>query len=134
MFFVFPVIFYAVLIYYLSSFKGGLPAIGVKLSDKVLHIIEFLILGWLTARAIHFGSMESISKKLLLISIISGILYGASDEIHQLFVHGRSSEWLDWFADCIGVVLGVLVYRRYHKIESKFFGFPKDSNKLKDMS
>jgi len=115
LFFVLPVIFYASIIYFLSSFKGGLPAIGFKTNDKVLHIIEFLILGWLTARAIHFGSMEPISQKLLFISIIAGILYGASDEIHQYFVPGRSNDWFDWFADGIGVVLGVIVYRRYHK-------------------
>lgn len=42
-----------------------------------------------------------------------GSLYGVSDEIHQRFVHGRSSDWRDWVADTLGVLLGIFLYRTY---------------------
>lgn len=119
LFFVGPAILYAGLIFYLSGLGSGLPKITFNSSDKILHMIEFFILGWLLVRAFHFGSLESISRKLLMVSIFIGILYGASDEIHQYFVPARSSDIFDWLADCIGVILGALAYQRFHRIERK---------------
>lgn len=42
-----------------------------------------------------------------------GSLYGVSDEIHQYFVPGRSSDWRDWVADTLGVLAGIFLYRTY---------------------
>ncbi|MCL1879367.1 MAG: VanZ family protein [Actinomycetia bacterium] len=36
-------------------------------------------------------------------------LYGVSDEIHQLFTPGRSSDPLDWLTDTLGALLGVVI-------------------------
>jgi VanZ family protein len=38
-----------------------------------------------------------------------GALNAVSDEIHQLFVPGRSSEVRDMLIDCVGVLFGILL-------------------------
>ena len=54
---------------------------------------------------------------------VIGTLYAVSDEIHQLFVEGRSCEVRDMLLDSVGVAAGVLLanwldrYRRRHKCE-----------------
>jgi VanZ family protein len=36
-------------------------------------------------------------------------LYGASDELHQSFIPGRSPEIGDWVADTLGALIAVLL-------------------------
>ncbi|MBD0319601.1 MAG: VanZ family protein [Gemmatimonadetes bacterium] len=47
--------------------------------------------------------------------VIAGSLYGVSDEVHQSFVPGRSPDPLDWVADTLGVIAGVLAFFRFHR-------------------
>lgn len=48
-------------------------------------------------------------KYVKVLSIITGIIYATTDEIHQYFVVGRSGEVADVFLDGIGVVTGVFI-------------------------
>lgn len=48
-------------------------------------------------------------KYVKVLSIITGIIYATTDEIHQYFVIGRSGEVADVFLDGIGVVTGVFI-------------------------
>jgi VanZ family protein len=41
-------------------------------------------------------------------AILVSVLWGLSDEIHQAFVPGRSSEVADFVADVVGSVAGVV--------------------------
>jgi VanZ family protein len=43
--------------------------------------------------------------------VLLGVAYGASDELHQHFVPGRSVEFGDWVADSLGVCAGVFLQR-----------------------
>ena len=45
--------------------------------------------------------------------------YGILDEVHQLLIPGRSCELLDFLADILGSVIGVIVL----KILIKFYKF-----------
>ena len=47
--------------------------------------------------------------KKILISIGLAFLYACSDEIHQLFVNGRSGEFTDVLLDTCGAGFGILV-------------------------
>ena len=38
-----------------------------------------------------------------------GILYAITDEVHQLYIPGRSGKWQDVCIDSIGVLLGIFV-------------------------
>jgi VanZ family protein len=88
-------------------FMSSRETIGVDLSsglDKVAHFGAYLVLGFLLA---YGGSRFSL---IAWVAVAIGVLYGASDEIHQSFVPGRSSEVADWVADALGTVAGVLIY------------------------
>ena len=60
--------------------------------------------------------MMMIAKHPMLAAWITGSLYAATDEFHQLFVANRSGELRDVCIDSAGVLLGTLVYRIYSKI------------------
>jgi len=42
-------------------------------------------------------------------ALAAGIVYAATDEVHQLFVSGRHGSPLDWLIDTAGVVAGVAI-------------------------
>jgi VanZ family protein len=86
---------------------GAPPVVGLTISDKLAHFTEYFIL----AGAVAFGFHRSGSRwPILWVTLLIGILFGASDEIHQAFVHGRSSEFLDLVADTIGSTAGAGAY------------------------
>ena len=50
------------------------------------------------------------NKKIYLAYIFS-ILYACLDEIHQLFVSGRSGQIMDVFIDSMGIIIGILLVK-----------------------
>ncbi|MBP3718551.1 MAG: VanZ family protein [Eubacterium sp.] len=56
----------------------------------------------------HFHKGQFL-KRIFIIPLICGVLYAASDEIHQRFVPGRSCELRDVLIDTCGVLLGVTI-------------------------
>lgn len=48
-------------------------------------------------------------NKRIWISLIVGVLYASSDEIHQYFVPGRSARVFDVMIDSAGVCLGICI-------------------------
>lgn len=76
---------------------------------KGAHIAEYAILGLLLAGAIiGQEKVKDTNKKEIVMSIIIGVIYACSDEIHQIFVPGRAGMIRDVLIDSVGVVLGVL--------------------------
>ena len=76
-------------------------------SDKVIHFSAFAGLAFLMAWAIPtFPNKLWMSVSLALILTIT---YGAIDEISQTPV-GRTADVMDWVADSIGAVFGILCY------------------------
>lgn len=49
-------------------------------------------------------------NKKVSISIIIGALYAISDEIHQVFIEGRSGSVKDVGIDTLGVITGVIIF------------------------
>lgn len=110
-----PVCGYAGLIFFLSSqpyLEQDLPSFVSLFSDKVLHAIEYAVLGGLCYRAFHWGTNESWRQRAVPLAILLASLYGVSDEVHQAFVPFRDSSWHDWLADTIGATIGAVVVRR----------------------
>ncbi len=62
------------------------------LVHRAAHMLEFAVLGALVLRAVSKG--RPITKREIIITLIVVALYGASDEFHQRFTPGRSSEGL----------------------------------------
>ena len=103
--------FYLVLILIGSSIPGDTVPSFVGLTwDKLLHLIEYGIMGFLGYRA-YYTEIRSPIYSL----IIFGLLFGVLDETWQSFIPGRFSSHYDIIADLIGVICGVfagaLIYK-----------------------
>lgn len=74
---------------------------------KLAHFTIYFILGLLVALLVKEYNLSV--KQIILISIGICFLYAISDEIHQLFVIGRSGEIRDVLIDTSGSFLGILL-------------------------
>ena len=84
---------------------------------KGAHFFLYLILGVLI---INFGrEFLTLDKKLILLSVFLAFLYACTDEIHQLFVPGRSGQISDVILDTLGSFTGIMIYKL---IYNKFKG------------
>jgi VanZ family protein len=102
-----PAVAWAGVIFYLSS-RPTLPAEPrIPHFDKVAHFGAYALLGALLAFA------TDRSRVPLAVAIVLGVMYGASDEVHQMFVPGRSPDVLDWAADAAGVLTACFLYTRW---------------------
>ena len=71
---------------------------------KLIHIIEFGILYFLARHAIvKTTTYNKIEAFALALSIT--ILYGLTDEFHQIFVLGRTARLVDVVADGVGAII-----------------------------
>ncbi len=77
---------------------------------KLGHFTEFLILGLLV-----FITLKSYGVGNINIAVLICFLYSCSDEIHQLFVAGRSGNVLDVIIDTIGSICGILILNNFMK-------------------
>jgi len=102
-----PVIVYMAVIFYVSAQPD--VTIPSALTDKSSHSIAYTLLGGLIVRALAGGLPARITARTAVIAIALTTAYGATDEIHQLFVPGRSAEIYDLFADAIGGGIGAVV-------------------------
>lgn len=106
-----PVYLYAGLIFISSSQSEPSFLPSILYLDKLLHLAEYVILGYLIARALKHSSLEELSAHFRLFTVCIAVLYGISDEFHQYFVPGRKVEALDIFADGVGSFLGQLLLK-----------------------
>jgi len=52
--------------------------------------------------------------------LIIGIIYGLTDELHQSFVPGRTSDIYDFLVDLIGIILSLCLFNLILKALNKF--------------
>ncbi len=105
-----PVIFYCGLIVYLSSLSNpseNLPSFFSGLSDKLVHGIEYGILGILLYRA--FQHTTQIRQSIGM-AIICAATFGISDELHQWYVPHRHADIWDVVADASGATFFILIW------------------------
>ena len=101
-----PALLWAAVIFTASA-EHRVPRADFGGSDKVAHFGAYGVLG----AALAYGGAATRVGMLPLIA--AGSLYGASDEVHQSFVPGRSPDPMDWIADTLGTLAGVLALHRY---------------------
>jgi VanZ family protein len=101
-----PVLAYMALIFYISSLHQAPLPPGV--SDKGGHSFGYFGLGLLAVRALADGLPARVSLRTAGLALVIAIGYGATDELHQLFVPGRSADMYDLCADAAGSSLGVV--------------------------
>lgn len=87
----------------------------VKPVRKLAHFTIYLILGVL----VYLYIKEfNISNKFI-ISLLICILYAISDEIHQLFIVGRSGKILDVLIDSLGSLTGIFIIKKVGRLYEK---------------
>jgi len=77
------------------------------MSDKLLHALEYGILGILLYRAFH---QTTTAIGSIILSIICVVVFGISDEIHQWFVPNRQADSWDLLADTVGATFFILTW------------------------
>lgn len=98
-------------IFYVSSkSQDDLPSLGFALSDKVVHLKVYGLLGLLAAWSLRRTWPGLRRGSVVAIVFLAGTLYGLSDEMHQSFVPGRAAEVGDLIADALGSGLGALAF------------------------
>lgn len=75
---------------------------------KNAHFFAYLLLGILTLHAMRRSGVRGWKGAILALGIC--VLYAISDEVHQLFVPGRSGEVRDVLIDSAGALVGVGMY------------------------
>lgn len=96
---------YCAFLFFLSS-QSTLPVPDIfSWQDLVLHAGAYTILGLLARKAAPHASWVLI--------LLFVMLYGASDEIHQLFVPGRCCDILDFAADTVGGTIALIINRYF---------------------
>jgi VanZ family protein len=83
--------------------------------DKIVHLIEYLLYGMTLMLAYSRSTSDKIIHNAFKFSLITGIIYAATDEIHQLYVPGRDFSIFDFTADTAGVFLGVYLFSKIIK-------------------
>ncbi|MDH5527066.1 MAG: VanZ family protein [Nitrospirota bacterium] len=105
-----PALAHAVLIFALSSHSAPVRAYPFAHADKFMHAGAFGLLAFLTAWGLHRGWSEWRLRRVLLLAFLVAVTYGASDELHQLFVPRRYTDPFDWMADCVGAFLALTLF------------------------
>lgn len=82
--------------------KYGITLLGVR---KLAHMFLYCMLG--IAGFAFFMGLTSSMNKAALFAAVSVLGYSIVDEIHQLFVPGRSGMISDVIIDGIGMVIGI---------------------------
>jgi VanZ family protein len=84
------------------------PPIPRGVSDKSLHGAAYFGLAVLVLRALAGQWPLRLTATLALMTMAISVAYGATDELHQMFVPGRTADIFDLGADAAGAALGLI--------------------------
>jgi uncharacterized protein YfiM (DUF2279 family) len=72
--------------------------------DKLAHLLTFAVVGLAAGLA---GGLRG--WRMVLCCLAGALLVGGMDELHQMYLPGRSASWSDLAADAAGGLLGAVV-------------------------
>lgn len=103
-----PLIVYWITLFILTTIPAdNIPRLFEN-QDKYEHFIAYCGLGILLSLALYFQKkVKLISSNAFLFALLFIFVYGAVDELHQLFVPGRYCDFYDWLADSFGGLIGI---------------------------
>lgn len=114
-----PVLAYMFLIFFLSSRSSfSVDAPKIPHFDKICHVVEFALLGYLLIRAFIHTDRPWLKENALILAVVVAIFFGLSDEFHQLYVPLRQADLFDLVADGFGAVMGACLALRRHRLAS----------------
>lgn len=86
-----------------ASSRSRVAAPGISNIDKVGHFLVYGLLATLVCRMRPGWRGAALG-------FVAASLFGITDEWHQSYVPGRSSDPMDWVADTLGAALAVSLY------------------------
>jgi VanZ family protein len=98
-----PVALCMAAIFYASSLPD--PPVPAGVSDINLHAIAYSALMLLVVRAVARAEWSHVTLGALALAWLITVVYGATDEWHQMFVPTRHAELRDLGADAIGALI-----------------------------
>jgi VanZ family protein len=107
-----PIAGYVALIFSVSSIPQLPSPTQWDYSDKVIHIAEYGVLGWLFHRGFKNSFRFTLRGAVSVMAVSLGLLIGAVDETVQSFVPGRESSLQDLLADLVGLLSAELLLWR----------------------
>ena len=69
---------------------------------------------------IYLTDGVEVNKRYILYTMIACIIYAITDEIHQIFVSGRTARVFDVFVDSCGSLSSTMIMYGFHKIKKHF--------------
>lgn len=115
-----PVFIWAILVFTLSAVPGNsFPEIKSFWDwlgpDKIVHFAFYSVLCFLLLRGfIRYNKSKSLNY--VVISLVSGIVFGLMIEVMQYYVFkGRDGNVYDFIANVIGCLLGVAVFWAFNR-------------------
>ena len=114
---------YMLVVLYLSfappSDFNKFPPIQIANLDKYVHLIMYSVLAAILI--VDYRSYYSTKNKQLLFIIFffCAIFGGVIELIQEKWFYPRSAEWIDWFADIVGSLLGIFfMYINQNRLKS----------------
>jgi hypothetical protein len=111
-------LFWMIVIFSLSAMPGSgdalKPTLLFYMERKGAHVVEYALL---TLLAIRFTSLlfsRETFKRILLLSAVFALAYGATDELHQTFVPFRGGKISDVLVDSLGILLTISICYARH--------------------
>jgi len=105
-----PLIAYGAFIAIQSHFPAPDSVPRLPFFDKLLHAGGYGLLGLLFCRAYRSGWPAASARSLARAAVLSAVLFGLTDEIHQSYVPSRTADGWDLLADALGAAVGVGFY------------------------
>ena len=104
------------LIIYMSSIPGKAIWSSGSLSEQIIsnlaHIPAYALLTFLWLKS--FAGTESKNSIIVFSLILAGlVLFAVSDEIHQSFVPGRTTSFMDIGLDLLGILFGLWAFKLF---------------------
>ena len=89
-----------------------------RIIRKIAHFSIYTLVGLLLMGLLSTYKIKENWR--IILSVLLGMIYAVSDEIHQSFIPGRTPQITDVYIDTLGVVLGVLLILLCIKIYDKY--------------
>lgn len=109
--------------FFINTVEGLVPFLKINWTGfhyivrKSAHLTAYFILGVLVLHALKSSKMASWHN--VLIAFFICVIYATSDEVHQLFIPGRSGEITDVLIDSGGAAGGIGVYQLISRIRKR---------------
>lgn len=91
---------------WLKGLQAQVLSPGVDVVNPIAHFCEYMIFGALLTNA---WRTRTVLPWAVWAAVLCASFYGISDEIHQIFVPGRTADPIDWLVDTCGAALGAFI-------------------------